>query len=601
MGRDSTSTVNQLEFKREKQFEQCEVVPATDNQVEPRVRNVRKRMPKRRPAPPVVKPARRSGICDRDGHVKVDRHFQKAKYRRRDAAKPKGLRRRAETGTERKRFRYAFDSSLGYPGEGPAGVKEHQKCVFCLDGISCTRANHLHSSGKAKAGAAKRLAEKEKKEARYKKCPLGQLCMDLACHYHESSRALLVSDRTKWFIGSNKMSDFDGDRVVDVPVINTSQVSSKLIEQKIELPSPPPLANETPTGAPVIELPKYLVARAGAPTSFGFGRRVEEPEPLPEPQFALPPPSAPVADATPPPMEFNCPAVPAQAESKVPLSMDVEAAENQEEVVRTAPVSPVSLQEAKDAAAESVVAEGKVTGDNEVPAVADEEESDGKFVDVALKCPYDCASKIIFVASKGQHYRKVPHRISATASLIFKLRLLFQKKRSYFADELTNSNKVHYTSAYTTSVKPFFSTLRRFVTGVEPKEVLDPNGPDRLDVSFYEDVFDLVYKGTVCTDIVDAVMANVDFCGKNVLTKAGSMNASLPNKVSMCIKTQFPEITAWNMEYVDTTCFCVNRLFLRETLMRQSSSGEQVRDPLNKSPASSKGFPNGAASHTRAL
>lgn len=254
-----------------------------------------------------------------------------------------------------------------------------------------------------------------------------------------------------------------------------------------------------------------------------------------------------------------------------------------------------------EAAAESVVAEGAMTGKDKVPTKTDGGDSDGELVDVALKCPYECADKIIFVASQGQHYRKVTYRRSAKATMLFRLRLLFKQKRSQFAEELTNSNLVQYSSAYTRSVKPFFSSLRQFVTGVEPKEVLDPDGPERLEVCFYEDVFDLVYKGTVCTKIVDAMMEHADFCGKNVLTKAGSMNTSLPNKLSMRIREQFPEITAWTAEYIDTVCFCVNRLFLRETLIFQASSGEQVRDPLNKSHASSKGFPNGAVSHIRAL
>lgn len=73
---------------------------------------------------------------------------------------------------DRKRHRRLFDSTLGYPGEGPGPVRRGRwrplpapDCHFCRLGKGCPISGHWHQIVReAKSGAARRLLEKKQQE-----------------------------------------------------------------------------------------------------------------------------------------------------------------------------------------------------------------------------------------------------------------------------------------------------------------------------------------------------------------------------------------------------------------------------------------------------
>jgi len=114
--------------------------------------------------------------CDR----KEDWHRRNSRRARPTRLKPPG---------DRSRHGRKFDSTKGYPGEGPpkkgGPALFYKPCKLAPPATVCRIANHFHKK-KAKAGAAKRLAEKkeERKEPRYIFCKTAG-CTD-PDHYHAS-------------------------------------------------------------------------------------------------------------------------------------------------------------------------------------------------------------------------------------------------------------------------------------------------------------------------------------------------------------------------------------------------------------------------------
>lgn len=161
----------------------------------------RHRRAKRRP-PPVARPSKPPvNFGGRDGHDKQDRHGSKRNFKLKDRLK---LARNAVK--EDKHNRRKFDSTLGYPGEGPppSGLEYTKDCEY---GNSCIIAGHYHREARPKTGAAKRLEEQKKKRKRKPTRAIlcthasGSTCPDGDEHCHcknqsldsDSTRALVIS------------------------------------------------------------------------------------------------------------------------------------------------------------------------------------------------------------------------------------------------------------------------------------------------------------------------------------------------------------------------------------------------------------------------
>lgn len=105
------------------------------------------------------------------------RNDRKEDWHRQNAERPGRVKNKPPA--NRSRHGRKFDSTRGYPGEGPA----YAFCETSELGRYCTKASHFHKK-MSKSGAAKRLAEKkqERKEPRYDLCKV-KGCDD-PWHYH---------------------------------------------------------------------------------------------------------------------------------------------------------------------------------------------------------------------------------------------------------------------------------------------------------------------------------------------------------------------------------------------------------------------------------
>jgi len=121
-------------------------------------------------------PSKSPVLSDRLAHVKPDRHKAKKRFKKRDKTARGG--RPVRIVRSNVKHSRKFDSTLGYPGEGPETIY-----CKCNQAATCVR-NHFHPrKGKAKTGAARRKKEEERKRARYVSCIDQAACVD-PTHYH---------------------------------------------------------------------------------------------------------------------------------------------------------------------------------------------------------------------------------------------------------------------------------------------------------------------------------------------------------------------------------------------------------------------------------
>ena len=95
------------------------------------------------------------------------------------------------------RYTKKFDSTLGYPGEGPG----HTECKDCVNGVCCPIAGHYHKKTKPLSQAARRKREaaktkpKKRKEVEYELC---QLLTNEECqaqeHAHDATQTLYTKE-----------------------------------------------------------------------------------------------------------------------------------------------------------------------------------------------------------------------------------------------------------------------------------------------------------------------------------------------------------------------------------------------------------------------
>jgi hypothetical protein len=587
-------------------------------------------------------------VCDdRFSHVKPDRH-------RAFREKPKTVTKM--TLREKKRPKKRFDSTLGYPGEGPARARM-PTCALCALGVTCTREQHGHTSRKPKLGAARRIAEKkpEPSNPRYYPCHSGLGCENLDCHYHITARHNLVEAR---------LIDDDGIEAKSMPQgPGAVQVIAGELASPISVKPPRIAAAESALqagGIPIGDLKQmigehlFLLIQARQPMRAAKitgmllelepselfhlleGREaldkkiVEAIEVLGENKSVIRPSAKPLRAKRTPVDDssdfhvadkkggFNDIVVPASAEIKDPLPPTL--------VVATSPATSTSAL--APPLVPKVSFEGK-WGDEVDPPTPDpvddwepapnpgalcpapvDDSEDYQLVEVPLcddgpkATPLPVAlapvrplesrthRRAIFVQSTGQEY-EVQGRSLSLARTKFWLRTLFKEKRRMFCRELSNQCERQYKVASNVVVDGFFANTLAWFTGKEASPILDPHGSEQLRLNFFEGVFDLVYIGKVYTKVTDSIMLDPEFCGKRVIGRDGVMNANLASYIGSFIARDFNWALNDSEIYANTVNFCVNRLFLREKDSAMATRGQPIRDPLNGSCPSSKVYLNG--------
>lgn len=633
-GRDSTSTVNQLE-----QEKKTPRAPGLKSNT--RVNRRRLRRIQRGAVEPVktVEKAKIFPICldNKFAHVKFDRHKKKGGYKNSDRAKQNGP--RVVQAKRPKGRDVKFDSTLGYPGEGPPKrrsqpsaipVRDEHDCALCELGAICRRVTHFHKANKGpKSGAAKRIAESQKKaKPRYQVCFYGpDDCLDMACHFHKTSKALLNHHRLE-------QDDLE-------------------IEMVHEVSGPGPVRIDGEWGADWGHTPDWHASVARVRENF-FGRHkqtsppatsppeevvVHEEEPEPEGQcfddpvmhrsvpdwlgnWDLDIPPGPIVDESeaklPPPPDSPqiFPRVRPASDFFIRGVARKNASEGASPSLHSRLHShrnsgfnctavPTLLVEIKDPLPESVQHDCHLIDDppdtSPEPSCHEDEADCTEALDIEiLSTP---VPKYIFVSSKGGLLYTAQHQTTSVATMLFDLRRRFQEHREYFADELSLAAVRHVRAAAVKSVPHIFHRVKEWFAGQTLPDVCDPRGAIEYKVNFYQGTFDLFYQGLVIEECVQEVMDHRDFAGTYVITKDGQMHQALPNRVSIVLNQLFPgqkhpELAKYR---ADTICYCVNRLFLREKLVDHVRAGKDVRENLNASREPSKGLPNGSAHSIRAL
>lgn len=597
-------------------------------------------------------------VCDdRFSHVKPDRH-------RVHCEKPKTAKKVGAALREKKRPKKRFDSTLGYPGEGPVRAKM-PTCALCELGVTCKREQHGHTSGKPKLGAAKRLAEKkaEPTNPRYYPCQAGLECENLDCHYHRTARHKLVEARRLEDDGIEAKSTPQGPGKVQVAAADKSHCfefrdtgdcrfgdecwyKHSAVKEDGGEPAIRPSAKPLRTEAPA-RVPTGAVAKPGG-TSAG--------------QFFFRGPCAAKSEQKPSEQAekkggFNDHVVPATAEIKVPLPPVSDPAPVDRQARSRSSQSCPDITTSSSgstvcdapAPAPASTCESKWGGEAQVPPPPAEPDpldawepgpyqvvpymgppewvlprrGSTQFIEyqlvevplhdssppapvppapIAPSLPAEAKThrRAIFVRSSGQEY-EAKGRFLSVAGTTFWLRSLFKKKRRMFCHELSNPCLRQYKAATTEVVDGFFSNTIAWFSGKGQKPIRDPQGCEQLRLNFFEGVFDLVYIGKVYTQVTQTIMLDQEFCGKRVLTRDGNMNVNLPSYVGATIAREFKWALSNSETYANTINFCVNRLFLREKDATMAMSGQIVRDPLNRSRPPSKVCLNGGVRLPKAL
>lgn len=115
------------------------------------------------------------------------------RYERSKKPKTGAVRRLREKAHRNAKHSKEFDSTLGYPGEGPLDNSIIKECTL---GCKCMIAGHYHQKKSPKKGAAKRLRDKKgKKDPRsdpvYEKCEsIANIQCGSSCHAHDSTQCL---------------------------------------------------------------------------------------------------------------------------------------------------------------------------------------------------------------------------------------------------------------------------------------------------------------------------------------------------------------------------------------------------------------------------
>jgi hypothetical protein len=540
--------------------------------------------------PSTLLPPKPRLLVDKLSHVKEDRHSKK--FSRRQPAE------RTRLGKNKQRPRFKFDSTRGFPGEGPPPGREgkgnrsqlsYKLCSQTAEDCSSLRHYHPGKPRPAKAGAARRVKEAERKQKRYTVCKWGALCEE-PTHYHPQ-RDGTVHRRTvsSWFSTTFTSSD-DPTSVGDKA---TYVVADQELKHETES-SDAPLGEDYPASEDPRPQPS-----ARPSWSAGSGQMAAKvakpalappaPQPARQPSLVCPPspprPFAPIPEPWEEEKTFGDLPLPQAASvqpSAPPLDLD-----------ETGP-QPLILQEPEpEPAAEVEIALDAAAPECVALVVAQDPPPLALVSGLTLRvkqCP-------IFV---NDHVGEATPTRNAGVTQ----RIVFGVCKALFGTYQTPQRNLCDNNAVTAPLHParttrtrnplqWFSDMFAPSGGLDPERegVEDPGGGSRLFNLFARE-YSHYYVGEVYCDLVTAIVRSPDFAGQLVLTKSGEMNSRLPD---FCQRTalrilgeDYQHFNRAPVTYMNTINFCVNRLFFLKRIGHLSRAGVYVKDPLNAQGPSSK-------------
>lgn len=525
--------------------------------------------------PSTLIPAKPMLLVDKFVHWKEDRHGKKFDRRARVA-------RGDRVGKKKKRPRFKFDSTLGYPGEGPqpgpkspkGGEKTYQ---LCPEPFSCKKRLHFHPiKSKAKSGAAKRLAEKAKRKARYYRCKV-EAC-GISDHFH-FKRIPMAQGSSCSGVKSGGLTSSDdpvkGVEVSSTPLMTPEEKESHdpdtVVVESLNVSKPAKPLPPIPVEKVVVDLPKPVEQKAPVPSAPPESLVLEEKK---------------------------------QVDDPAPVVKEQDKVVSREEAQKM-------LQEAFDLSFQFMEVPGRggrrtvsdvlfsflfgdiVPNDEPEPQV----EKDAPQPTPQPKCGIteNVVCVPIFVNSSTAPVSG--QRTSSLSKLTGELRY---KIMSFLSGSyVTRASDDARNPSVTPALRPVNQKrsqpiLRSFreALGWKPTGYVQPSSLEPVAFHEFSRVYTHCYSGSVYTDLVRAVVNDADFMGRGVLTKSGEMNANLSQKCQVVAKRllgeRAPSFTERGQVYADTVNFCVNRLYFRERMIHLSAHGSMVKDLLKDHPPSSK-------------
>lgn len=511
-------------------------------------------------APSPLLPAKPPLLVDKLIHVKEDRHSRK--HHSRSTV-------RAVVKKDLRRSRRKFDSTLGYPGEGPGVLKSGKAppvFSFCkAEPVSCLRQHFHPASKKAKDAAARRKAEADRKMKRF------VICKQPGCTlpHHHIQRTGIVHRSTVSDYFSSAFTSHDDPTLVGEKVTLSEQKSSDEhkshgLDGAMGEDSHPSNVYYFPTPEP--QWDQFVAAHVARTDD-------EEEKVVPAPL----PPAAPPAP----------PAVPSSTPCKVPAVVESKEVEEKK--------PPKPLPKTPEIAATTTL-DPPAPPPSLIDESTDEEEEELEEVSPLASASPDNVQYLPIFVNTGS---TMPDRVKKISSLSARLRFRFLGwLLGTYTTSIENSGENPSDTAVFTPIRqqrtlPLFAALREHFTGVRPTGYSEP--AEEHIFNQFQAVYTHCYRGQVFIDLIEPVLAHVDFAGMRVLTRSGEMNARLPNFVEILLPrllgTAYPLFQAHSSIMANTINFCVNRLYYQKRLIYLSGAGVHVRAPLNTLPPSSKACP----------
>ena len=261
--------------------------PAAHVIVTRRRRRGRRKQPP--PSAPAAKPAN-VNFCGRDLHRKPDRHRSKMSGRSRDKVKRLQASAAAAQPGRRRRHTVKWDSTKGYPGEGPTEALDEMPWTFPCERDQCNIAGHYHRRpGKPFEGARRRAAEKKRKKAGNQprailctRASEGSHCDDPHCHHDSQVHDYFDDLKCELALEANDEEEPPEETVTPPRRYLSSSTSSARL---------PPDSGETKPLQPATRrrlppLPKQQ--QLGPRVSMHDSENVGSQDPLPPPRQAAP-------------------------------------------------------------------------------------------------------------------------------------------------------------------------------------------------------------------------------------------------------------------------------------------------------------------------